>query len=266
MRPHRSARRRKHRRGLRCGSGSYIGRRLLFIAPQLLGIVLVELLLVKTIPGDPAVLMLGPTATPEAIASLRTKMGLDEPVFVQFWIYVKDLLHGDLGTSWQTTRPVLEDLLQRFPATLELVTLGLIVAILVGVPLGLVAAFNPRGRLARVADFYGLCAGAVPDFWLALVLIYVFDTLVGIAPAPLGRMDLIVFPPPTVTGMYTIDSLLAGDSRLSDRPWPDLVLPVLTLGLINAGPILKMTQSTVERMLSRTSAATRCCAACRDRS
>ncbi len=228
---------------------SYIGRRLLFIAPQLLGIVLVSFLLVKTIPGDPAVLMLGPTATPEAIASLRTKMGLDEPVFVQFWIYVKDLLHGDLGTSWQTTRPVLEDLLQRFPATLELVTLGLIVAILVGVPLGLVAAFNPRGRLARVADFYGLCAGAVPDFWLALVLIYVFYTLVGIAPAPLGRMDLIVFPPPTVTGMYTIDSLLAGDLEAFRSALAHLVLPVLTLGLINAGPILKMTQSTVERML-----------------
>jgi ABC-type dipeptide/oligopeptide/nickel transport system permease component len=228
---------------------AYIGRRLLFIAPQLVGIVLVSFLLVKTIPGDPAVLMLGPTATPEAIASLRLRMGLDEPIFVQFWIYLKDLLHGDLGTSWQTTQPVFDDLLLRFPATLELVTLGLLVAILVGVPLGLVAAFNPRSRLARIADFYGLCAGAVPDFWLALVLIYLFYTLAGIAPAPLGRIDLIVIPPPPVTGMYTIDALLAGDLEAFRSALAHLVLPVVTLGLINAGPILKMTQSTVEKML-----------------
>jgi peptide/nickel transport system permease protein len=228
---------------------AYIGRRLLFIAPQLVGIVLVSFLLVKTIPGDPAVLMLGPTATPEAIASLRLKMGLDQPIFVQFWIYLKDLLHGDLGTSWQTTQPVFNDLLLRFPATLELVTLGLLVAILVGVPLGLVAAFNPRSRLARIADFYGLCAGAVPDFWLALVLIYLFYTLAGIAPAPLGRLDLIVIPPQPVTGMYTIDSLLAGDLDAFRSALAHLVLPVVTLGLINAGPILKMTQSTVEKML-----------------
>jgi peptide/nickel transport system permease protein len=228
---------------------AYIGRRLLFIAPQLVGIVLVSFLLVKTIPGDPAVLMLGPTATPEAIASLRLKMGLDQPIFVQFWIYLKDLLHGDLGTSWQTTQPVFNDLLLRFPATLELVTLGLLVAILVGVPLGLVAAFNPRSRLARIADFYGLCAGAVPDFWLALVLIYLFYTLAGIAPPPLGRLDHNVIPPSPVTGMNTIDSLLAGDLDAFRSALAHLVLPVVTLGLINAGPILKMTQSTVEKML-----------------
>src|SRR5918998_3238880 len=154
----------------------YIGRRLLFIAPQLLGIVFVSFLLVKTIPGDPAVLMLGPTATPEAIASLRERMGLDQPVLIQFWIYLVNLVQGDLGTSWQTTRPVLEDLLMRFPATLELVTLGLLVAIAIGLPLGVTSAFNPSGIFGRVAKTYGLLAGALPDFWLALVLIFVFYT------------------------------------------------------------------------------------------
>ncbi len=228
---------------------AYVGRRLLFIAPQLLGIVLVSFLLVKTIPGDPAVLMLGPTATPEAIASLRTKMGLDEPVFVQFWIYLKNLLQGDLGTSWQTTQPVLDDLLLRFPATLELVTLGLLVAIAIGVPLGLASGFNPKGVLAKIADFYGLLAGALPDFWLALVLIYIFYTLLAIAPPPLGRIDLIVIPPPPVTGMYTLDALLAGDWAAFQSAAAHLVLPVMTLGIINAGPILKMTQSTVEKVL-----------------
>jgi ABC-type dipeptide/oligopeptide/nickel transport system permease component len=228
---------------------SYIGRRLLFVVPQLLGIVLVSFLLVKSIPGDPAILMLGPTATPEAITSLRSKLGLDHSLPVQFWIYLKHLVHGDLGTSWQTTRPVLEDLLQRFPATLELVTLGLFLAVLIGVPLGLASAFKEKGIIAQIANFYGLGAGSLPGFWLALVLIFVFYTLLQWAPAPLGRIDLAVIPPPPVTGVLTIDSLLTGDWQAFRSACAHLVLPVVTLGLINAGPILKMTQATMEKML-----------------
>jgi ABC-type dipeptide/oligopeptide/nickel transport system permease component len=228
---------------------TYLAKRMLFVIPQLLGIILVSFLLVKSIPGDPAVLMLGPTATPDAIASLRAQLGLEEPLYMQFAIYVQNLLQGDLGTSWQTTRPVLEDLILRFPATLELVTLSLFLAILVGVSLGVFAARRPNGWVARVADFYGLSAGAIPDFWFALVLIFIFYTLLGWAPAPLGRMDMIVFPPPQVTGAYTIDSLIAGDFQAFRSALSHLVLPVLTLGLLNAGPILKMTQATMERML-----------------
>jgi ABC-type dipeptide/oligopeptide/nickel transport system permease component len=228
---------------------TYLAKRMLFVMPQLLGIILVSFLLVKSIPGDPAVLMLGPTATPDAIDSLRAQLGLEEPLYVQFGIYVHNLLQGDLGTSWQTTRPVLEDLILRFPATLELVTLSLLLAIVVGVSLGVFAARRPNGWVARVADFYGLSAGAVPDFWFALVLIFIFYTLLGWAPAPLGRMDMIVFPPPQVTGAYTIDSLIAGDFQAFRSALSHLVLPVLTLGLLNAGPILKMTQATMERML-----------------
>ncbi len=228
---------------------AYLGRRLLFIAPQLLGIVLVSFLLIKTIPGDPAVLMLGPTATPESIASLRTKMGLDQTLPVQFVFYVKALLHGDLGTSWQTTKPVLDDLIQRFPATVELVTFGLLTAIVIGIPLGVASAVNPKGWIARFADFYGLTAGAVPDFWLALVFIYVFYTLLGWLPPPLGRIDLAIIPPAQVTGIYTIDALIAKDWGAFTSAAAHLVLPVATLGLINAGPILKMTHATVERML-----------------
>jgi len=227
----------------------YIGRRLLFIVPQLLGIVLVSFLLVKSIPGDPAVLMLGPTATPDAIASLHTKLGLDRSLPVQFWIYIRNLSHGDLGTSWQTTRPVLEDLVQRFPATLELVSLGLVLAVLIGVPLGLASAFNESSWLARIANFYGLGAGSLPDFWLALVLIFIFYTTLQWVPAPLGRIDLSLVPPPPVTGMLTVDSLLAGDWSAFRSAVGHLILPALTLGLINAGPILKMTQSSMEKML-----------------
>lgn len=228
---------------------TWLGKRLIFVVPQLFGIVLVSFLLVKSIPGDPAALMLGPTATQAAIDNLRISLGLDQPLYTQFFLYVGNLLQGDLGTSWQTTRPVLEDLLVRFPATLELVTLSLIVAIIVGVGFGVASARRPGGIAAKIADLYGLVAGALPDFWFALVLIFVFYTLLGWSPAPLGRIDIMVLPPPQITGAMTIDTLLAGDLQGFRSAVAHLILPVLTLGLLNAGPILKMTQATMERML-----------------
>jgi ABC-type dipeptide/oligopeptide/nickel transport system permease component len=228
---------------------AYIGRRLLFVGPQLAGILLVSFLLVKLIPGDPAVLMLGPFATQDALAKLRTELGLDRSLIEQFLIYLWDVLQGDLGTSWQTTLPVTTDLAQRFPATLELVTLGLLLALLIGIPLGVAGAQFKRGALRKAADYYGLLAGALPDFWLALVLIFVFYTILGIAPPPLGRIDFAILPPEPITGALLIDSLVAGNWPAFWNAAGHLVLPVLTLGLINAGPILKMTQSTMERML-----------------
>lgn len=228
---------------------SYLGQRLLFVVPQLVGILFVSFLMVKLIPGDPAVLMLGPFATPEGLAQLRAELGLDRSIIEQFLIYLGKVLQGDLGMSWQTTMPVTQDLAQRFPATLELVTLGLLVALLIGIPLGVAGARYKRGALRAGADYYGLLAGALPDFWLALVLIYVFYTLLGWAPAPLGRIDLAILPPEPVTGALLIDSLIAGNWEAFHSAASHLVLPVLTLGLINAGPILKMTQATTERML-----------------
>lgn len=227
----------------------FLARRLAFVVPQLLGILIVSFLLIKTIPGDPAVLMLGPTATHAAIEALRTKLGLNQPLPVQFIYYLNDLLHGNLGFSWQTTRPVVEDLLQRFPATLELVLFGLVVAILIGVPLGIAAAVKERGWIPRASDLYGVTAGAVPDFWLALMLIFVFYTLLHLAPAPLGRIGLTVTPPPRITGFLTFDSLIVGDWAAFVSSVSHLCLPVLTLGLIYSVPILRMTQSTMERML-----------------
>ena len=227
----------------------YIGRRLLFVLPQLVGILFVSFLMVKLIPGDPAVLMLGPFATPDSLAQLRAELGLDRSILVQFLIYLGKAAHGDLGSSWQTTMPITTDLAQRFPATLELVTLGLLLALAIGIPLGVAGARYRRGPLRVAADYYGLLAGALPDFWLALVLIYVFYTLLAWAPPPLGRIDLSIVAPEPVTGSLLIDSLLARDWEAFRNAAAHLVLPVLTLGLINAGPILKMTQATTERML-----------------
>ncbi|MGI9451228.1 MAG: ABC transporter permease [Geminicoccaceae bacterium] len=227
----------------------YIGKRLLFVLPQLVGILLVSFLLVKLIPGDPAVLMLGPFATEQALEELRAELGLDKSVATQFLIYLGNVLQGDLGTSWQTTLPVTTDLAQRFPATLELVTLSLLLALAIGIPLGVAGARRKSGIVRKTADYYGLFAGALPDFWLGLVLIFIFYTAFGVVPAPLGRLDYAILPPPTLTGVLLIDSLAAGNWAAFWNAAGHLVLPVVTLGVINAGPILKMTQSTMERML-----------------
>jgi ABC-type dipeptide/oligopeptide/nickel transport system permease component len=228
----------------------YIARRIPYIIPQLFGIILVSFLLVKLIPGDPAVMMLGPTASEQSLTALRDKMGYNKPLWQQFGYYIASVARGDLGSSWQTTRPVTEDLFQRFPATLELVTFGLLLAIAIGFPLGIAAARLQSGPIRKFADYYGLLAGAMPDFWLALVLIYVFYTRLGWIAAPLGRIEMAVSPPKTVTGSLIIDSLIAGNWDALSSSFGHLVLPVLTLGIINAGPILKMTQTMVSRALS----------------
>ena len=227
----------------------YVAKRLLFIVPQLFGIVLVSFLLVKLIPGDPAVLMLGPFATKDQLTALRGDLGLQGGVLAQFWIYLQKLVQGDLGTSWQTTQPVVDDLLLRFPATLELITLSLLLALLIGIPLGVAAAYFKRSIVRKFSDYYGLLAGALPDFWLGLVLIYLFYTLLGWTPPPLGRIDIALIPPPPISGFYVFDSILAGDWPALSSSLGHLMLPIITLGVINAGPILKMTQSTMDRML-----------------
>jgi ABC-type dipeptide/oligopeptide/nickel transport system permease component len=222
--------------------------RILAFFPQLFGILLVSFFLLKLIPGDPAPMMLGPLATTEAVAKLRAELGLDQALPLQFWHYLTRLLQGDLGRSWQTTNPVLTDLLARLPATLELVTLGLTLALLIGVPLGLAAGRRPFGRIARFADTYMQGAGAMPDFWIALVLIYIFYTVLGWAPAPLGRLDFAVLPPPAITGSYMLDAALAGDFATFKAALGQLILPVLTLGSVSAAPILKITRSGAEHL------------------
>lgn len=135
-------------------------------------------------------------------------------------------------------------------ATLELVTFGLLLAIAIGFPLGVAGARYRSGPIRKFADYYGLLAGAMPDFWLALVLIYIFYTRLNWIAAPLGRIDFAILPPRTITGSLVIDSLLAGDLDALRSSFGHLVLPVLTLGIISAGPILKMTQTMVARALS----------------
>ena len=221
-----------------------IASRLPLIVPQMFGVMLVTFLLVRLLPGDPALLMLGNTATPESIAALRERLGLDQSIWEQFLFYIGNVVHGDLGVSLFTSNPVVTDLLERAPATLELITYAMILTVIVGVTVAVVSVVRKGGIVDHVSRVYGLAAGAIPDFWVGLLLIFFFFYMADIAAAPFGRIDAMMPAPPTVTGFYTVDSLLAGDLAAFQSSAARLILPVLTLTIVNAGMLMKMTKTT----------------------
>jgi ABC-type dipeptide/oligopeptide/nickel transport system permease component len=220
-----------------------VAGRLVMIVPQMFGVMLVTFLLVRLLPGDPALLMLGNMATEESIAALRERLGLNLSIYEQFVRYAWNVLHGDLGTSLFTSNPVVVDLIERAPATLELITYAMLLTILIGVTLAVISVVRPKGAVDFGSRVYGLAAGAIPDFWVGLLLIYFLFYMLGWAPAPFGRVDAFVTPPPAVTGFYTVDALLAGDFATFSSAVGRLFLPVLTLAIVNAGALMKMTKT-----------------------
>jgi len=228
---------------------SYILRRVVIIIPQVWAITVAVFILIRLFPGDPAYLFAGPTASPATIAATHHRLGLDQPILVQYWIYLKNLLHGDMGTSLVTSQPVLSDMANRFPATLELITFALLICLVVGLPLGAFGARKPHGIADRLTRGYGLVAGSLPDFWWGLMLIFVVFTTLHVGVAPVGRLDLIQQPPPTITHFYTIDALLAGDWPAFSSAVAHLVLPGVTLAFIYGGPIVKHMRSSMETVL-----------------
>ena len=229
--------------------GIYILRRCLALFPQLLAISIVTFVLARLLPGDPITLILGPLATPESRANLAAQMHLDQPLHVQYFYYLRDLVRGDLGRSWNTSNTVRDDLLSRFPATFELITYSLLLALIIGLGVGIVTSFRPGGWVDRVTRLYGLLAGALPDFWLGLLLIFFLYFKLRLFPAPIGRLDPFLDPPRQITGMYTIDSLVTGNWLVFRNAVAHLALPVLTLAFASAGAIMRMTRSTMIAIL-----------------
>jgi ABC-type dipeptide/oligopeptide/nickel transport system permease component len=235
------------------GLGRYTIRRLVFLVPQLAVVLVLIFVIVAITPGNPARVQLGAQATPDAVKRLERQMGLQKPIYDRFAIYVEHLFHGDFGRSWVSGSPVSHDLLRRAPATFELITLGLVFALLLAIPLGVATAVRETGLGGRVADrlsfVYALLAGAIPDFWFALILIFMFFHKFGIAATPIGQLDLDVIPPPRHTGALLIDSAIAGHWTALWNHIEHLVLPVATLVFVNAAPILRMTRNNVNEHL-----------------
>jgi ABC-type dipeptide/oligopeptide/nickel transport system permease component len=227
----------------------YTLRRLVFLIPQLFAVSLIVFFLVRLLPGDPAYLIAGQFATQERVDEVRRDLGLDRPIPEQYITYVLHVLHGDFGRSWRTSQNVVDDIATRFPATLELILSAGVLSVLLGVPIGVYTAVKRRGVGDKVLFVYGMLSGSIPDFWLGLILIFVFFSLLGWLPGPIGRLDPIVETPPTITGMYTIDALIAGQWDIFVSALRHLILPVATLVLVYMTLIIKNTRSTVEEML-----------------
>ncbi|HXW25341.1 MAG TPA: ABC transporter permease [Xanthobacteraceae bacterium] len=225
-------------------------KRLLMAVPSLIGVVIVTFLLTRALPGDPAAYFAGPAATKEAVEEVRVKLGLDKSLPEQFVRYVRDLAHGDLGNSLTTGQPVIAEIRNRLPASGELTLLGLIVSMGIAVPLGILAATRPGSLIDHVCRVVATAGVSLPVFFTGLILVYVFYYLLGWAPAPLGRLDIFFSPPPTVTGFYLIDSLIAGDGETFRASLSQLVLPALTLGIFSLAPIARMTRASMLAVLS----------------
>ncbi|WP_145145565.1 ABC transporter permease [Roseomonas gilardii] len=218
--------------------------------PSLIGVVIVTFLLTRVLPGDPATYFAGPVASAEAIARIRAELGLDQPLWMQFLHYVSDLGRGDLGTSLNTGQPVLREIAERLPASAELTLLALLLAVVVAVPLGILAALRQGSwvdHLCRVVTTAGV---SLPVFFTGLLAVYVFYFRLGWAPAPLGRLDSFLSAPPIVTGFYLIDSLLAGDTEVFRASASQIILPAVTLAVFALAPLARITRASMLSVLA----------------
>ncbi|MFC4424935.1 ABC transporter permease [Deinococcus navajonensis] len=228
----------------------YILKRLGLMVFVLWGVTLAAFLISHTLPADPAAAALGNNAREEQLQEFRERNGLDQPLPVQYGRYMQGLARGDLGISLRTQNRITSDLNQFLPATLELTLAAVVFALVIGLPLGILAALQ-HGRwpdlLARV---FALLGGATPVYWLAILALTVFHEHLGWLPGP-GRLDSYSLPPPVQTGLVTVDSLLVGDRDVFVDAVRHLILPGLVLGAYSAALLTRMTRSALLEVLSQ---------------
>lgn len=230
---------------------SSLARRLLSMFPALLGVVVCIFLLTRVLPGDPARTLAGEQADPTTVEQIRVQMGLDAPVPVQFFRYVGDLLHGDLGFAWHTGHPVLDDFATRLPATVELALFALVIAVLVGVPVGILSATHRDRPVDHVTRVFSLIGASMPVFWLGLMVIFIFYNRLGVEPAPLGRIAQHVNPPTTITGLFVLDSLLSGDMAALRSSLSHIIWPALCLASGSTAIMARMTRSEMLEVINQ---------------
>ncbi len=226
-----------------------IGQRLMTTIPSVIGVIIVTFLLTRVLPGDTAAYFAGPAASPEAIIEIRSKLGLDQPLPVQFVSYVTALVKGDLGMSLTTGQPVTADLAQRLPASAELTLAGLLLAMSVALPLGVLAAVRQGSWIDHLCRIVATAGVSLPVFFTGLLLVYVFYFILGWAPAPLGRLDVFASEPARITGLYLVDSLLARDGATFRAALAQLALPAITLAIFSLAPITRMTRASMLAVL-----------------
>jgi peptide/nickel transport system permease protein len=204
--------------------------------------------MVRAIPGDPAQIMLGQQATQEQVQQVRESMGLEKPIFVQYGLFLKDAFRGDLGDSTLTGRPVTTELLVRFPATLELTAFAMLIAILVGVPVGVISAVRQYSMLDKTTSVLALTGISMPIFWLAMILVVIFGVNLELLPFPgrLGPTTAIT----SITGLVLVDSLLTFNFAGFWDGLLHLIMPALALGTIPMAVIMRMTRSSMLEVMN----------------
>ena len=229
----------------------FIGKRLIYLVVMLFGVATLVFILTKMIPGDPTVANLSQRALndPEVVAAYRAKYGLDQPVFVQYILYIKNLLHLDLGTSIRTNKPVLDELARCYPATIELALFAIILAALLGILFGVISAMKRNSILDQVVRALSVTGVSIPSFWFALLVLYFFYYKLHIFPGP-GRLSNSFSAPATMTGMYVIDSLIEGNPAKALDALQHLILPGLVLAAFTMGLITRTTRSNLLDVMS----------------
>ncbi|MEK7219571.1 MAG: ABC transporter permease [candidate division NC10 bacterium] len=229
--------------------GEYAIKRFLTIVPVLIGVSLIVFSFIHLIPGDPAVAMLGERATPQSVAEVRAQLGLDRPLYTQYFLYVGKVLRGDLGASILRGDPVLRDLVRRFPATVELATSAILIAILVGVPMGIISAVWRNSLFDGASRLIALTGVSMPIFWLGLMLAWFFGVVLGWLPTGFRLGTEVTLVP--VTNFYILDSLLARNPAALASSLRHLILPAVALSTIPMAVIARMTRASLLEVLSQ---------------
>lgn len=223
--------------------------RLATAIPSIVGVVIVTFMLTRLLPGDPAAYFAGLAASPQAIAEIRTKLGLDKSLPEQFVGYVGDLLHGNLGNSLSTGQPVVTEIATRLPASAELTLFALILAVAIAIPLGVLAAVKQGTWIDHTCRIVTTAGVSLPVFFTGLLFAYVFYYLLQWAPAPTGRLDVFLSPPTHITGFYLIDSALTGNLETFWGALRQLALPGISMAIFSLAPLARMTRGSMLAVL-----------------
>jgi peptide/nickel transport system permease protein len=221
----------------------FVVRRLLLLVPILLGLSILVFLWIRALPGSPAIALLGERATPESIAQINRQYGLDKPLPVQYWRYLKTTSRGDFGESTKSRQPVVEEFKRRFPATVELSVAAGLFSLIFGIPLGFFAAKRYQGLLDHASLVISLVGISTPIFFLALILKYIFAVRLGWLPS-VGRISVLIeLDHPT--NFYVLDAILAGNWEAFVDTIKHLILPAIALGSIPLAIIARITRAAV---------------------
>jgi len=228
---------------------SYIARRLLYLIPLLLAISLLVFLMIRLIPGDPAQIKLGEKGTEEDLKRMREELGLDKPLHIQYWRYLKRLLKGDLGRSIRTNNKVTNEIKTSFPATIELTVLSMIIASIIGIFLGVISAVKQYTWIDNLSMVGALVGISMPVFWIGMMLMLIFSWKLGWFPIS-GRINLEANLD-IITQFYLIDSIITGNWVAFKSTLSHLILPAITLATIPVAMIARMTRSTTLDVLNK---------------